>query len=142
MVLPRPMLHSENCDFSFSGLKTAVLYALRDIKLDDAVREEFAREFEDAVVEILIKKTKKAIDAHGVQTLVLGGGVSANTHIRRSFERMIEEEYNDVSLYLPPPELTTDNALMIAVAGYFRAKKRPKIALDSIQAKGNLSLTS
>jgi len=140
ITLPRPMLHSDNCDFSFSGLKTAVLYALRDLELTSKIKLEFAREFEDAVVEVLLKKVVRAMDEHETRTLVLGGGVSANTLIRRTFENTMKEKHKNISLFIPTKELTTDNALMIAIAGYFRSLKKEFADPNSIQATGNLTL--
>ena len=84
VVLPRPMLHSKNFDFSFSGLKTAVLYLIRKIgKLDDETKSRIAMEFENAVVETLIHKTNKAIEKHKIQTLIIAGGVSANKYLKK-----------------------------------------------------------
>ncbi len=124
IMLPRPMIEGSDCDFSFSGLKTAVLYALRKRLGENTpdvppeTQKEFALEFENAVADVLITKTKRAIDEHNAQTLVLGGGVAANTHIRRSFSELFAAEYPDRKLYLPEPRLTTDNALMIALAAH------------------------
>ncbi len=139
--LPRPMLQSDDCDFSFSGLKTAVLYTLNDIDvLNDDIKREFAQEFEDAVVEILIKKTKKALDQTEAKTLILGGGVSANTEIRRAFRELFKEQYPDHLLYIPEAKLSTDNAVMIAVAGFLRASASSEPAYREPIAQGNLKL--
>lgn len=138
--LPRPMIGSDDCDFSFSGLKTAVLYTLRGIEdLTLEMRQEFAREFEDAVVEILIKKTRKAMKEHTIKTLILGGGVSANTEIRKAFRELFKAEYPDSLLYIPEAKLTTDNAIMIALAGFLRAQKERK-PIEEIRAQGNLKI--
>ncbi|MDE1945331.1 MAG: hypothetical protein KGI03_03615, partial [Patescibacteria group bacterium] len=84
--LPRPMLHEPTCDFSFSGLKTAVRVLLANApSLDDASKEALAREFEDAVTDVLWAKTARALEATGAPTLAIGGGVSANAHTRRVF---------------------------------------------------------
>jgi len=140
--LPRPMLHSDNCDFSFSGLKTAVLYALKKIDtINEQTKKELAREFEDAVVEILITKTKQAIEKNGAKTLVLGGGVSANRSIRKAFQEFALDTHPDMALYIPQVEFTTDNAVMIAVAGYFRLLKKENREPKSILAQGNLKLS-
>ncbi|MFZ2167899.1 MAG: tRNA (adenosine(37)-N6)-threonylcarbamoyltransferase complex transferase subunit TsaD, partial [Minisyncoccia bacterium] len=137
--LPRPMIHDATCDFSFSGLKTAVLYLLKN-KPDMSEREKqnLAREFEDAVTEVLWKKTSRALEQTGAETLVLGGGVSANTHIRRSFKGNIETEHPHVALRIPPAALTTDNAIMIALASFYHARR--KEFADDIIANGNRSL--
>lgn len=142
--LPRPMINSGDCDFSFSGLKTAVLYQVRDIgSLSEEQKQEFAQEFEDAVVEILLKKTQKAIEDHQVNTLIIGGGVSANTEIRKAFKSLFENEYPNKLLYIPETKLSTDNALMIAIAGFLRSNAgRPTPGVEQLdfRAEGNLKL--
>ncbi len=133
--LPRPMLHSKDLNFSFSGLKTAVLYKLKEIEnIDEIVKQNISREFEDAVTEVLIQKTKKAIEENNVNSILMGGGVIANKHIRNAFEEMSKE--CSIPLYLPIPELTGDNALMIALAGAIK----PSSDFEGFKAKGNLSL--
>ncbi len=130
--LPRPMLHSDNCNFSFSGLKTAVLYTLKDIPhITSEVQEHIAQEFEDAATEVLIAKTRRALHETLANALVVGGGVSANAHIRQSFETLLAREFPDVRLFIPERNLTTDNAIMIAVAGYFR--------LQALQGHGEVA---
>jgi len=137
--LPRPMLDSKDCDFSFAGLKTSALYTLRDIEnVTDEDKKNIAHAFENAVTEVLQKKTRKAIEEHGVKTLVLGGGVSANHHIRRVFEEVISMNHPDVQLFLPEAKLTTDNAIMIGVAGFYRALR--KEFATEISANSNLSV--
>lgn len=139
--LPRPMIDSATCDFSFAGLKTAVLYLLRDQKIPDHEKKLLAREFEDSVTEVLWKKTARALEDTGAQTLVVGGGVSANTHIRRTFEEKTRA-YANVTLRIPAASLTTDNAVMIALAGYYRARKQEYAHASSLRANGTLSLAS
>jgi N6-L-threonylcarbamoyladenine synthase len=134
--LPRPMIHSKDLDFSFSGLKTHVLYTLRKIpNLDEVTKEKIAREFEDAVTEVLISKTRKALLSEEFKMLIIGGGVIANTCIRKAFEKVADEF--GIPLYLPLPGLTGDNALMIALAGALRPNAKGP---ESITARGNLSL--
>lgn len=141
--LPRPMLHDNTCDLSFSGLKTAVRYLLegRD-ELSPLEKQQLAREFEDAVTEVLWKKTARALEATGAKTLVVGGGVSANTHIRRVFQEKVNNTAccSEVALRIPTAALTTDNALMIALAGYYRALRKDFADPDSLKADGNLRL--
>ncbi len=119
--LPRPMIKSGDLDMSFSGLKTAVLYAVRDIEksgaLDDTVRKGLAREFEDAVVETLEVKLRAALDRTAARALIVGGGVAANSALRDRFEA-VTREY-DIPLFLPSAHVSGDNALMIALAGSF-----------------------
>src|SRR6185503_1017023 len=84
---PRPMIHSANLDFSFSGLKTAVLYKLKEFQnLDERTQMEVARAFEDAAVEVLIYKTRQALQSREVKTLVVAGGVSANNYLKLELE--------------------------------------------------------
>lgn len=141
-TLPRPMIHDPSCDFSFAGLKTAVLYILKERgQLSDEEKSELALEFENACAEVLWAKTARAIEKTGAQTLVLGGGVSNNTHIRRVFTKEIAENYSNVVLRLPAPELTTDNAVMIALAGYFRSTTNLEAQPpNEIRANGNQRL--
>lgn len=137
---PRPMLRSNTCDFSFSGLKTSVLYTLKKIpELTTEIKQKVAKEFEDAVIEVLLSKTKKALKEHGAQTLVIGGGVSANKRIKKAFEEMLKNEFSETILHTPFIKLSTDNAIMIAVAGYFRFVQNKKQNLE-LKADGNLSL--
>ena len=139
-TLPRPMIHSHDFDFSFSGLKTSVLYTLKEhgaITEDEAA--DMCREFENAVTEVLISKTSKALEEQGAHTLIIAGGVVANTHIRESFTRMIEEKFPNVTLHIPTKDMSTDNALMIACAGYIDYLLHPKKVGGKIKAKGNMS---
>ncbi len=138
--LPRPMLHENNLDFSFSGLKTAVRRQVEDKSVTDDERAALAREFEDAVADVLVGKAMRAIDEYGINTLVVGGGVSANDYIRERLKTALENEGNIAKLLVPPPELATDNALMIALAGYFHAQKKEFTDPSSLTADGNLAL--
>ncbi len=123
--LPRPMRNSGDCDFSFAGLKTAALYTLKKIpNLTEAVKKEIAREFEDAVGDVLEGKTKQALDECGAQSLIAGGGVTANIHVRKVLEQLAQKE--GIPLYYPSRTLSTDNAVMIAVAG-FLTKDKPHV---------------
>lgn len=142
-ILPRPMIKSGDYDFSFSGIKTAVLYSLRKNPAGEITpKEVVAKEFEDAVTDVLLAKTFSAIDEFGIKSLIIGGGVVSNTFIRSQFEAKIAE-YPGTKLLVPSPEMRTDNALMIAVAGYAKsfAQNPERREASSISAKGNLSLT-
>ena len=92
------------------------------------------------MTEVLWKKTARALGETGAKTLVLGGGVSANVHIKRVFTKLLLEEFPQVTLRLPQVLLTTDNALMIGMAGYFRARAGDSSDPATLTAKGNLSL--
>lgn len=146
--LPRPMIYSKDYDFSFSGLKTAVLYLIRDLREKDknileneVVKQKIAREFEDSVVETLAYKTIKAIKEYKIKTLIVGGGVSANKYLQEVITNSIKENKIKTKVYFPNKNLTGDNALMIAIAGYFQYKNK-KIAknLNNVKARGHLSL--
>jgi N6-L-threonylcarbamoyladenine synthase len=139
--LPSPMLHSGDLDFSFSGLKTAVRYAVQDKTLTEDEISAIARDFEDAVSTVLLKKTLMAVEKYSGQTLIVGGGVSANQHLKRMFEATFLTEYPDLTVYFPKPGLSTDNSIMIALAGHARAASAlaPRGA-DVIRADGNKSL--
>lgn len=142
-TLPRPMLHSDNFDFSFSGLKTAVLYMLREIpKKTDLIKKHIAHEFENAVVEVLTHKTLRALEKYKAATLIVGGGVAANKHLRTILTHTVTELMPQTQIYFPDKELTTDNALMIGIAGYFQfLKKKKKGTRESaLKAVGNLEL--
>lgn len=123
VVFPRPMINTDDFDFSFSGLKTAVLYFVKEAgELDEEKKEQIAREFEDAAVEVLISKTKKALEKAGAKTLIVGGGVIANNFLREQLEKMLSD-FPAVKFLLPTRELSTDNAVMIGIAGYIKYKK-------------------
>ncbi len=145
ITLPRPMIHSGDLDFSFSGLKTSVLYTLRDLKteLTDDIKMEIAREFEDAVVDVLLAKTEKALIESGAQTLIIAGGVTANTRIREAFTNLISHKYSDTILRISEKDLSTDNAIMIAMASYIEILVHPEKLTHplKIQAEGNLILS-
>ncbi|HVW82603.1 MAG TPA: tRNA (adenosine(37)-N6)-threonylcarbamoyltransferase complex transferase subunit TsaD [Candidatus Paceibacterota bacterium] len=141
LALPRPMLHDATCDFSFAGLKTAVLYLLKKQDgINDEDKKRIALAFEEAVSEVLWAKTARALKETGAKTVVIGGGVSANTHIRRVFKENIAKEFPGVDLRIPSADLTTDNALMIALAGYFRALRSDFADPATLSASGALSL--
>lgn len=139
--LPTPMLHSGDLNFSFSGLKTAVRYTVADKKLSPDEIAALARDFEDAVTTVLVKKTLSAIEDYGGKALVVGGGVSANSNIKRVMETTLLTEHPEVTSYFPTPGLSTDNSIMIALAGHARANGAllPK-GTDVIRANGNRSL--
>ncbi|MBP6931693.1 MAG: tRNA (adenosine(37)-N6)-threonylcarbamoyltransferase complex transferase subunit TsaD [Candidatus Pacebacteria bacterium] len=144
--LPRPMIHSGDFDFSFSGLKTAVLYLLRDLgDINDEQKKEIACEVEDSIVEVLTYKTIKAIEKYKIQTLIVGGGVSANTHLQKILREKvglkIKNEKLKIKVYFPTKKLSTDNGLMIAITGYFNYIKKPtkkSPPLSKLKANGNL----
>lgn len=114
--LPRPMLHSGDLDFSFSGLKTAVLTRVKKRgDINDITKQMLALEFENAVTDVLVAKVKQAMYETRANTLIVGGGVSANTHIRFALKQLAESD--SFELFLPNKDLSTDNGIMIASCG-------------------------
>lgn len=129
--LPRPMINQNNFDFSFSGLKTATRRMIEENKYSV---EEVACEFEDAVVDVLVKKTIKAAAKYDVKSILLGGGVSANRVLRKR----INEEAEKLGLlsHIPPIDLCTDNAVYIAGAAFFNNKSIEFKDLDANPSLG------
>jgi N6-L-threonylcarbamoyladenine synthase len=123
--LPRPMLHSRDLDFSFSGLKTAVLTRLRNIEkqdgaLSDEQRADLAASTEAAIVDVLAAKAIKAMKQTGLKRLVVAGGVGANRHLRKQLTQSLAKQGGTV--FFPPLDLCTDNGAMIAFAAALRVK--------------------
>ena len=116
--LPRPMLHSGNLDFSFSGLKTAVLTLVRQNELDDQTRADIACATQEAIVDVLAHKAHAALAQTGLTQLVIAGGVGANRLLRERLTRDIEKRGGRV--FYPDLEFCTDNGAMIAFAGALR----------------------
>lgn len=113
--LPRPMLNSGNCDFSFSGLKTAVLTLVQKQDDVEAVKADIAAGFEAAIVEVLLKKSLLAIKETGIRRLVVAGGVGANRRLRAELDQACRRR--GIEVFYPPLQLCTDNGAMIALAG-------------------------
>lgn len=136
---PRPMIHTDDYDFSYSGLKTSVLYTIKKITdLDTKTKEEIARAFEDAAIDPLIEKTRKAIINNSSKSLIVGGGVSANKLLQSRLKDLSESL--GIKLYMPSKGLSTDNAIMIGIAAYVRLKTGNPTTKGPIVAKGNLAL--
>jgi N6-L-threonylcarbamoyladenine synthase len=139
ILFPRPMVNDNSCDFSFSGLKTAVLYKLRTMpELTTEDKEHVAQAFQDAVRDVLVAKTKRALDTTGAQTLAVGGGVSASKSIRASLETLITNDFPDVRLSYPSGGLHLDNAIMIGMAAYLRHSAG--VPTNPLTAHGSQSL--
>ena len=139
-TLPRPMIGTKDYDFSFSGLKTAVLYADRKItKKTTQYKKEMSAEVQQAIIDVLIKKTIKAVKDFNAKSLILGGGVSANKELRKQFIHKLDKESLSTEFFVPKPELSTDNALMIAITGFYHKKKIAK--LENIISDGNLRIS-
>jgi N6-L-threonylcarbamoyladenine synthase len=137
------MLNSNDLDFSFSGLKTAVLYQVREHQqLTDWLRERIAADFEDAVTDVVIRKVEMAFERYPSHTFLLGGGVSANCYLRERLTKLFQAHYTDVALRIPAPGLSTDNAVMVGMAAYLdHLRGLPtKTAQDDLRAEGNLAI--
>lgn len=142
-ALPRPMIHSGDFDFSFSGLKTAVLYLLRkhpEITRDENLRADLCASFEQAVSDVLVTKTMRAAKEYDVRAIGLSGGVSANRRLRNDLAAAAQKDLPRVSFLVPDPLLSTDNAVMIALSAYFR--RSCAVSWKRLDAKANLSVAS
>jgi N6-L-threonylcarbamoyladenine synthase len=147
-IMPRPMIHSNDYDFSFSGIKTSMLYAIRDLtnqntrELTDEEKMALACAFEDAAIEVLIKKTIKAIEEYNIQTIIVGGGVAGNTYLKSELAAILEKKFPQVTLLFPEAWLATDNAIMIGMAAMTQviSGQIKTSAPNELKADGNLSL--
>ena len=138
--LPRPMLNSGDFDFSFSGLKTALLYEIQKDKNWKKKISEYAYEFEQAVADVLVSKTVKAAKKYGVKNIMLSGGVAANIVLRNQLDNAVKNKLTGAKLIIPEFKYCTDNAAMIAVAGYFRAKRKKFTPWQKLRVDANLEL--
>jgi len=140
--LPRPMLHSGDFDFSFSGLKTAVLYLVQNLKkenkFNEKIKAEIAHEFQQAVIEVLAAKTLSASQKFKAQTIIAGGGVIANTSLREAL-KLTAKNYK-LNLLIPELAYSTDNATMIALSAGLRLLAGRGKTSRAFKAEGNLNL--
>ncbi|MDA7601203.1 tRNA (adenosine(37)-N6)-threonylcarbamoyltransferase complex transferase subunit TsaD [Gammaproteobacteria bacterium] len=133
---PRPMTKESHLDFSFSGLKTAVLYSFRSEKNpSDTFKADLAASFQEAVADTLFLKSRLAIAQNGLDQLVIGGGVASNKYIRK---RLIEGLKGN-RIFFPPINRCTDNGAMVAVTGHYRLSKKNISSDIVIRPKWNLS---
>lgn len=128
--LPKARFKDGSLDFSYSGLKTAVLYHLRSLSEAERKRHkaDLAASFQAAAVEVLVENSVRAIQEHGLERLAVAGGVACNSLLRRRFEE--ESRRHEFELFVPPPILCTDNAAMIARAGLFYLNQGRRSAFD------------
>lgn len=155
ITLPRPMLDSDNLDFSFSGLKTAALYLVKENearKTDEGFVNEVAHEFQDAVVDVLVAKTRKAIETYSPKTVIIAGGVSANEELRNQLRNSINilnlevrPPSERVSFLVPEFKYSLDNAAMIGAAAAVRfvrlsSEEREQLKSNSLSLDPNANL--
>ncbi len=136
-LFPRPMLDRPGLMLSFSGLKTAALVALKGRTLDDQIRADVARAFQEAVVDTLAEKSRRALSATGYRRLVVAGGVGANRHLRTRLAAVASE--SGAELYFPRAEFCTDNGAMIALAGCLRMEMMRVAGTDGAGRSYSLS---
>ncbi len=118
---PKPLIGSPDFDFSFSGLKTAVLRETQKIEnLDEQTISDICASFQKTVVDILVKKTIKAAQEHGAKSILLGGGVAANSKLRGQLQSSIISRESSIGFFVPPKNLCTDNGAMIASAAFYQ----------------------
>ncbi len=135
--MPRPMINSGDYNFSFSGIKTAVLYKMREGRIKN---QDMCASFQEACVEVLVNKTIKAAQEFKVKTILLGGGVAANENLRDSLKKEVGSKLDKVKLLVPDMKMTGDNAAMIAAAGYYKIKNKKFSDWKKIKTNANLRL--
>lgn len=135
---PRPMIKSENFNFSFAGLKTSALYWLRDNKFGEITKNDFCASFEQAIIDVLISKTLHAAKKYHPKTVILAGGVAANKKLRESLKTEIEKI--DLTFRMPEIKHCMDNAAMIAMAGHNQAKQKDFTNWQNLKADPNWEL--
>ena len=138
--LPRPLLHSNGLDFSFSGLKTAVLYLVKkQANLTEEIKADIAYAFQESITDVLVKKTIQALKQEGLKRVIISGGVGANTALRKKI--IAECEQNEFAYYFPDLSFCTDNGAMIALAGALRLNIPYKKENYSFSVKPRWKLT-
>ena len=138
---PRPMLKHDNLDFSFSGLKTAVLYHLKNLnQLTEDKKREIAFEAQEAITDVLTIKTIEAAKKYSIKTLMIGGGVSANQKLRDKIKEKLEKEEINPELVFPIKKMATDNALMVGITALYKYNEKRTTNLKNLKSKPNLRL--
>ena len=129
---PRAMIHEDHYDFSFSGLKSAVINRIHNAKQkgEEIVAENVAASFQASVVEVLVEKSKRALQEYPVKQFVLAGGVAANRGLRTGLQEMMQRDYPTVTFSIPPMNLCGDNAAMIGAAAYSKWLEQDFAAMD------------
>ncbi|MBI5222037.1 MAG: tRNA (adenosine(37)-N6)-threonylcarbamoyltransferase complex transferase subunit TsaD [Candidatus Magasanikbacteria bacterium] len=146
---PRPMLKEDNFNFSFAGLKTSALYWLRDnakqngtcYVIRDTCKKDFCASFEQAIIDVLVGKTLKAVKKYKPKSVILAGGVSANTKLRETLKIPLEKFLSPISYLLSPISYAMDNAAMIAIAGYYHAVRKDFTPWQKLKADPNWEIS-
>ena len=142
IIFPRPMLKSPDFDFSFSGVKTAVKYHLKNLipvgNLSQAMINDVCAGFQQAVVDVLVSKTVIAAEKYRAKSVILGGGVSANQPLIKELSKRTKD--SALEFFYPAPEFTGDNAAMVALAGFLNQKKAQPGNWQKLAAQANWSL--
>lgn len=125
---PRPMIDSDNLDFSFSGLKTSVLYKIRDLgdKKTRQLKPKLADQFQKAIIDVLIEKISKAARIYQAKSIILGGGVVANELLRSKIRKKVQNIKPKINLLIPELRLCTDNAAIIGLCAYYQYLKNKR----------------
>lgn len=135
---PRPMLHSDDLNLSFSGLKTSVLYKVKEIdQMHDSIKSNIAASFQAAVIEVLVKKITKTLELTGRKEIIIAGGVAANKKLRSSMKEL--ESALDIKVFYPDLKYCGDNAAMIAYLGSLRGSSNNKPVESCVRARWPLS---
>ena len=135
---PRPMMYSDNLDLSFSGLKTSVLYTVRDIEnMTDEIKADIAASFQQAVIDVLTRKIKKAVEASGRSDVIIAGGVAANKALRAAIKDL--ENSLGIRVFYPSLKYCGDNAAMIAFVGSLRSSDKIEPKASYVRARWPLN---
>jgi len=139
---PRPMIYAKNYDFSFSGLKTAVLYFLKknNSKFIKKNKKDICASFQQAVIDVLIHKTIKATQEFRAKTVLLSGGVAANYELRHQLKEIVKTKIPNTQFSMPNIQFCTDNAAMIGATAYFHRKTSKKRNWQKIVADANIKI--
>jgi N6-L-threonylcarbamoyladenine synthase len=137
IAFPRAWLPGTH-DFSFSGIKTSVINYLKAAGHARHPVADIAASFQEAVVDVLVKKTLKAAESHHLSSVVVGGGVAANDRLRRVFLKTAKKK--GIKVFLPDPSFCTDNAVMTAAAGYYKLKRTPHRKIQGLRVDDNLAI--
>jgi len=131
-IFPRPMINSPCLDFSFSGLKTAVLYFLKDKNkiFIKKRKKDICASIQKAIIEVLVSKTLKAAKKYKAKTIIVGGGVASNDLLRKEMKKSFAKNFKNAKITMSEPKLNTDNGLMVAITAFFRLKYKKDCAKD------------